>query len=123
MPANGPSKNVRLDQLKRSPSVADSNPPEPVMLSDGKNADFATPIREFAAAIARSAAAISGRRSSNEDGKPGGMLISTGFSGLAAIENCDADLPSSTARLCSDAARKRCTVMASDFAVASSDLA
>ena len=62
-PTNGPSRKVRLDQSKIRPSSADSNPPEAVRSSLGKKAAFAIPIRALAAAIARSAAAMSGRRS------------------------------------------------------------
>ncbi len=57
----------------RKPALADR-------VSDGKYADFATPICALAAAIARSAAAISGRRSSSSEGTLAGM------SGIAIVE-------------------------------------
>ena len=97
--------NARLDHMNRSASVADSKPAAPVISSFGKNADFARPTRAFAACIARSAAEISGRRSSNAEGKPGGTRTVTGASGASANEKSAGGLPSRIARLCSDAAR------------------
>ena len=51
----------------------------------GKNADSATPICALAAAIRRSAAAMSGRRSSRVDGSPAGMTGSAGTLATGAI--------------------------------------
>src|SRR5207249_1446832 len=73
VPASGPSAQVRLDHLKRLDSSEDSKPPSAVRLRTGKNAAFATPMRAFAAAMVRLAAAMSGRRSSSDEGRPAGI--------------------------------------------------
>ena len=73
----------------------------PFKVSVGKNAARATPIDSFAAAVSRSAAAISGRRSSKVDGTPGGKVgISIGLV-VTGIENVDAGWPISVAMACS----------------------
>ena len=93
-PTNGPSRKVRLDQSKIRPSSADSNPPEAVRSSLGKKAAFAIPIRALAAAIARSAAAMSGRRSNRLEGRPGGMETTTFSISLNGTEKSAGSFPS-----------------------------
>ncbi|KAG1447631.1 hypothetical protein G6F57_017030 [Rhizopus arrhizus] len=89
----------------------------------GKNADLAAPTRELAAAMARSAAAMSGRRSSSVDGRPAGIDSATFWMGCGGIVKSDGARPSSTASACSVVARRRSMPSASDCAEASSALA
>ena len=80
--------------IKIRPSSADSNPPEAVRSSLGKKAAFAIPIRALAAAIARSAAAMSGRRSNRLEGRPGGMETTTFSISLTGTEKSAGSFPS-----------------------------
>ena len=72
----------------------------------GYQAAAATPIPAFAAAIRRSAAAISGRRSNSADGTPSGTLGSSSRYGAAGSANSAGGLPISTAIACSSRARR-----------------
>src|SRR6202000_1233968 len=99
VPVRGPSRKDRVDQSNRFPSDDDSKPAVAFMLSRGKNADFANPICAFAAAMALSAAAISGRRSSSADGNPTGTWVAMGSIGESGKSKSAGDLPKNTARL------------------------
>src|SRR5207253_2891038 len=90
---DGPTDQNRLDQLNNVPAFNDSNPARPLIWTVGKNAAFATPMLALAAAMRRSAAATSGRRSSNSDGNPGGMTGGCASSGRSATVNEDAGTP------------------------------
>ena len=72
-------------------------PAEALSVTVGKNAATATPIWALAAATRRSAAAMSGRRSSSSDGTPTGMAGGPVASGAAAIENVAGGRPMRTA--------------------------
>jgi len=63
------------------------------------------PIWALASAMLRSAAAISGRRSSNCEGNPIGMGGGDVVIGLTGMENPEAGLPTSVAIACSNSAR------------------
>ena len=67
----------------------------------GKNAACATPICALACATARSAAAMSGRRSNNSDGTPAGISGGVVSMNLAVTENSDGGWPANTAMACS----------------------
>ncbi len=71
----------------------------------GKKAAFATPMLAFAAAMRRSAAEISGLRSSNSEGKPGGMKGGTVESACSETRNVEAGWPTNNARVCSNCVR------------------
>src|SRR2546430_14366304 len=73
VPESGPSAHARLDHLNSCDSSEDSKPPCAVRLRTGKNAALATPMRALAAAMVRLADAMSGRRSSNDEGRPAGI--------------------------------------------------
>ena len=71
----------------------------------GKNAARAMPTCSLASATRRSAAAMSGRRSINCDGKPTGIKGGAVFKARSDSENSAGALPVSTAMACSNAAR------------------
>jgi hypothetical protein len=75
----GPMDQVRLSQLNNGRNVAAQITAEPVSVSTGKNAAFATPILALADASWRSACATSGRRSSKSAGRPAGISGGGGF--------------------------------------------
>ncbi len=77
-------------------------------VSAGKNAASATPICAFAAATLRSADAMSGRRSSSCDGKPGGTTGNVQFGVVRAMVSSEGGLPTSSAIACSSCARCTC---------------
>ncbi len=77
----------------------------------GKNALSATPICALAAAIRRSAAAMSGRRCNSADGSPAGIAGSPGGPAAGAIVSSAGGLPISTAIACSNWARKTPTAI------------
>ncbi|MNS73077.1 hypothetical protein D3C72_1065060 [compost metagenome] len=120
VPISGPSIHVREDHLNRFDRSADSKPNSAVSEIRGKNAAFATPIRALAAAICRSAAAMSGRRSSSSDGRPAGTATGAVSKGRAASVNCAGGTPVSTASACSWLARRRSMPARSARAVPSS---
>ena len=66
----GPTDQKRLGSVNNCARLVHTNPPVPLSISTGKNAAFAMPICSFAAAIARSMAVTSGRRSISVDGRP-----------------------------------------------------
>ncbi|MNY50018.1 hypothetical protein D3C86_1854900 [compost metagenome] len=119
-PISGPSIQVREDHLNRFDRSADSKPNSPVSVMRGKNAALATPMRALAAAIWRSAAAMSGRRSSSSDGNPAGIAIGAASNGRAGSENAAGGTPVSTASACSWLARRRSMPARSARAVPSS---
>ena len=72
----------------------------------GKNAAFAMPICSFAAATGRSAAVMSGRRSSSADGTPIGITAAAASSATAGgIDTLAGGLPMRMAIACSNCAR------------------
>jgi hypothetical protein len=73
-------------------------PAEPLSDRVGKKAARATPISALAAATRRSAAAMSGRRSSSVEGTPTGTSGSLAIQlGSAAMRKALGDSPTSTA--------------------------
>ena len=77
------------------------------------------PISALASAMVRSAAATSGRRSSNSEGTPtgiGGGAVVIGFTGM---EKSEAALPTSIAIACSYCARAMPTLVAPACALCS----
>lgn len=69
----GPTAQKRLGQDMNVPALTLSKPASPFNSTEGKKAARATPMFAFAAAMLRSAAEISGLRSSNSEGNPGGI--------------------------------------------------
>ena len=78
-----------------------SKPAEPEMPMVGKKAARAIPMRWFASAARRSAAAISGRRSNNCEGRPGGMTGGCASSGVTGSEKLLGGCPIRMAMACS----------------------
>ncbi len=85
----GPTAQNRLGQVSQLTGVLPSNPPVAVSSKVGKKAARAMPICSLASAARRSAAAISGRRSSSCDGMPtgitGGVLVKATGGRLQAL--------------------------------------
>src|SRR5690242_19722183 len=81
-------------------SVVSSDATLPLNINEGKNALFATPICSFAAAICRSAAAISGRRSNRLDGTPTEMTGGGACIVATEMDNSEGGLPVNTAIAC-----------------------
>src|SRR5476649_11805 len=91
-----PSNHERLLHLKTSATVFDAEPPACAFSSsDGNIAARATPMRALDASIVRCAAAISGRRSSSDDGMPAGIfgISDESSSGLTPAVKLAAGLP------------------------------
>ena len=70
----GPSVQTRFGSENRFARVLCWKPPVAVNSRVGKNAASATPMRALAAAAVRSAATMSGRRSSSSDGNASGTV-------------------------------------------------
>src|SRR3989442_3554305 len=87
---DGPTAHKRLDQLNSVPALILSNPARPFNWTVGKNTAFATPMLALAAAIRRSAAEISGRRSSNSEGNPDGLKGGAVESACSETRNVEA---------------------------------
>src|SRR5882672_5423232 len=68
-----PTAQKRLDPISKFPIEVPSKPAEAFSTTVGKKAARAMPICSFASAARRSAAAMSGRRSSSCDGRPTGI--------------------------------------------------
>ena len=94
----GPSDQNRLGALNRLDSSEPRYPAVPDSVSAGKNAAWATPICALAAATRRSAAAISGRRSSSCDGSWAGTTGGWGSVPVAGRLKLAGAWPSSAAR-------------------------
>ena len=111
----GPTDQKRLGHVSQRDgadseafeSVELSKPPEAPSATTGKYAATATPIRALAAAMRRSAAAISGRRSRMWDGTPTGTAGGAVVAGRGAggREKPAGGSPVSTAMACSSSAR------------------
>src|SRR5215510_4157443 len=101
----GPNDQKRLGHTNHCEISELSKPPDALSVTVGYQAATATPIWAFAEATWRSAAATSGRRSSNSDGRPAGTKGGVCVSGSAAIEKVDAGTPINTAIACSSCAR------------------
>src|SRR5471030_3284772 len=70
-----PSNHERLIHSNTFATVLEDEPPPCAFrISDGNIAARATPMRALVAYIARCAAAMSGRRSSSDDGMPAGIF-------------------------------------------------
>src|SRR5882724_3836767 len=69
-----------LNKLEKALLRPNDPPPEPVSEICGKNCALATPISALAATRNCSASRISGRRSINDEGKPGGTSGGSGCS-------------------------------------------
>src|SRR5471032_577977 len=83
---SAPSTHERLLHLNTSATVLLEMPPALAFrVSAGNIADLATPMLALAASIVRCAEAMSGRRSSSDDGRPAGITGSSevSSSGLA----------------------------------------
>src|SRR3981081_3916861 len=94
---------MRLGAFNHVEALLLSKPAAAARLNTGKYAARATPICALAAATRRSAAATSGRRSSNVDGKPGsigGGAVSVG-KGFESRWKPEGFSPISTAIACS----------------------
>ncbi len=81
-----PNTHERLLHLNTSATVLPDVPPAAAFRGQAGNiADLATPMRALDASIARCAEAMSGRRSSSDDGMPAGITGSSDVSssGLA----------------------------------------
>src|SRR5258706_9020969 len=102
---DGPKALRRLDQLISVRALSLSNPAKPFNWTVGKNAALATPMLAFADAMRRSAAEMSGLRSSNAEGKPGGIKGGAVERARSETRNVEAGWPASNARACSDCAR------------------
>ena len=94
------------------PRVVAALPALPESVTVGKKAVSATPICAFAAAIRRSAAAMSGRRSSSVDGRSAGMLGRAGTAATGATASSAGGFPIRTAIACSSCARSTPTAIA-----------
>src|SRR5271157_2330607 len=97
----GPTDQKRLGHVNQLETEEFPKPAEPLNRTLGKYAALATPIWALAWATARSAAAMSGRRSSSSEGIPTGVaggLVSRACAGRA---NVDAGWPIKTAMACS----------------------
>src|SRR5258707_12112938 len=105
----GPTAHRRLDQLNREPALRLSKPARPFNWTVGKKAALATPMLAFADAMRRSAAEMSGRRSSNADGKPGGSKGGAVERGRSEMRKIEAGCPANSASACSNCARCRVT--------------
>src|SRR5258708_2325920 len=110
----GPTAHRRLDELNSEPALMLSKPARPLSWMVGKKAALATPMLAFAAAMRRSAAEMSGLRSSNSEGKPGGIRGGAVESALSKILKLEAFCPTKTAKACSK--RLRCSATAGSWA-------
>src|SRR6185369_9513123 len=111
----GPIDQKRLGQVSHLAMLFDSRPPEAESLRVGYQAASDTPIWALAAATRRSAAAISGRRSSSCEGMPGGIAGGVEMNAATGREKSAGGWPTSSAMACSSWAR--CTPMSMDWAM------
>src|SRR5689334_12514013 len=101
----GPTDQKRLGQVSHLAMLFDSRPPEAESLRVGYQAASETPIWALAAATRRSAAAISGRRSSSCEGIPSGIAGGVALNATTGIAKSAGALPISSAMACSNWAR------------------
>ena len=87
----GPIDQISLGAASHGENVSLWNPASRPSDRSGKYAARATPIRAFAAATRRSAAATSGLRSSSVDASPVGIDGTPGSAATGGSENVDAD--------------------------------
>ena len=104
----GPIDQISLGAASHGENVSLWNPASRPSDRSGKYAARATPIRAFAAATRRSAAATSGLRSSSVDASPVGIDGTPGSAATGGSENVDADSPTSAAIACSSSDARRC---------------
>src|ERR1700679_1560652 len=102
---DGPTDHMRLDQLNQELRLMDGKPARPSMLTFGKKAALATPTSAFAAAMRRSAAAMSGRCSSSSLGTLGGTPGTSGSGPSLETSKSTGDWPHKMASACRVCAR------------------